>query len=89
MNPTCWNCGSDSAHRRALSEIRAMAATLAHDNAEIVGLRAALSEIRAMAATLSYDHAEIVGLRAIAVIADIALGEREIDRTRYTLERSE
>jgi peptide chain release factor 1 len=78
-----------SAHRRALSEIRAMAATLAHDNAEIVGLRAALSEIRAMAATLSYDHAEIVGLRAIAVIADIALGEREIDRTRYTLERSE
>jgi hypothetical protein len=56
MNPTCWNCGSDSAHRRALSEIRAMAATLAH------------------------DHAEIVGLRAIAVIADLALGEREIDR---------
>jgi hypothetical protein len=60
MNPTCWNCGSDSAHRRALSEIRAMAATLAH------------------------DHAEIVGLRAIAVIADLALGEREIDHTRHT-----
>jgi hypothetical protein len=56
MNSNCWNCGADGRHTRALSEIRAMAATLAH------------------------DHAEIVGLRAIAVIADIALGEREIDR---------
>ena len=60
MNPTCWNCGADGRHIRALSEIRAMAATLAH------------------------DHAEIVGLRAIAVIADLALGEREIDHTPGT-----
>ena len=42
--------------------------------------RRALSEIRAIAATLAqYDHPESPSLRAIAMIADLALGEHPLD----------